>query len=44
MVGRGIPALDAAEAAHGIVRALSREDFGARAVRMTRTGRLLPPA
>ena len=44
MVDRGIPALDAAERAHGIVRTLSRQDFGARAVRVTPTGRLLRPA
>ena len=43
MVDRGIPALDAAERAHGIVRTLSRQDFGARAVRVTPTGRLLRP-
>ena len=34
----GHPALDPAERAHGIVRKLSRQDFGARAVRVT------PPA
>ena len=28
MVGGGMPALDPAESAHGIVRTLSREDFG----------------
>jgi hypothetical protein len=44
MVDRGIPALDAAERAHGIVRTLSRQDFGARAVRVTPSGRLLRPA
>jgi hypothetical protein len=38
-----VPALDPAEAAHGVVRTLSREDFGRNAVRVTPTGRLLPP-
>jgi poly-gamma-glutamate capsule biosynthesis protein CapA/YwtB (metallophosphatase superfamily) len=44
MVGRGTPALDGAERAHGIVRTLSREDFGARGARVTPEGRLLRPA
>jgi hypothetical protein len=43
LVGRGIPALDPSESAHGIVRTLSRQDFGARAVRVTPAGRLLRP-
>jgi hypothetical protein len=38
-----VPAIDPAEAAHGIVRNLSKEDFGSSAVRVTRTGVLLPP-
>ena len=29
MVGAGIPALDPAESAHGLVRTLSKDDFGA---------------
>jgi poly-gamma-glutamate capsule biosynthesis protein CapA/YwtB (metallophosphatase superfamily) len=44
LVSPGLPSLDSAEEAHGIVRELSREDFGRRAVRVTTTGRLLPPA
>ena len=44
LVPPGVPALDAAEAAHGIVRTLSREDFGQNAIRVTVDGRLLPPA
>jgi hypothetical protein len=38
MVGAGLPALDDSEAAHGIVRTLSREDFGARGVKVSRDG------
>ncbi len=44
LVSPGVPALDPAEAAHGIVRTLSREDFGQNAMRVTVTGQLLPPA
>ena len=40
MVGAGLPALDPAESAHGIVRTLSREDFGARGVRVSPNGTL----
>ena len=40
LVGEGVPALDPAERAHGIVRTLSRSDFGARRVRISRTGTL----
>jgi hypothetical protein len=40
MVGAGIPALDPAESAHGIVRTLSREDFGSRAVKVATNGTL----
>jgi poly-gamma-glutamate capsule biosynthesis protein CapA/YwtB (metallophosphatase superfamily) len=40
----GIPRRDPAGAAHEIVRRLSREDFGRRAMRVTRRGELLPPA
>jgi poly-gamma-glutamate capsule biosynthesis protein CapA/YwtB (metallophosphatase superfamily) len=43
MVGKGIPVLDPSESAHGLVRTLSREDFGRRAARVTPVGRLLPP-
>jgi hypothetical protein len=43
MVGEGLPALDEAERAHGIVRELSREDFGRRGMRVSVTGRLQPP-
>jgi hypothetical protein len=38
LVGDGVPALDPTEAAHGQVRQLSRQDFGARAVRVASTG------
>ena len=38
LVGPGLPAIDPAEAAHGVVRTLSREDFGARAVKISRDG------
>jgi len=38
LVGAGLPAIDPAEAAHGVVRTLSREDFGARAVRVSSDG------
>jgi hypothetical protein len=44
LVSPGLPALDSAEEAHGIVRELSREDFGRNAMRVTTTGKLLPPA
>ena len=35
LVGAGVPAIDPAEAAHGAVRTLSRQDFGARAVKIS---------
>lgn len=38
LAGKGVPALDPAEAAHGVVRTLSRQDFGARAVKISRDG------
>ena len=41
---RGVPEIDPNEAAHGDVRALSKQDFGARAARVSATGELLPPA
>lgn len=44
LVSPGVPAIDRAEAAYGIVRTLSREDFGRNAMRVTVTGQLLPPA
>lgn len=44
LVGQGVPALDPAERAHGIVRALSQADFGRRGMRVTRAGVLQPPA
>jgi poly-gamma-glutamate capsule biosynthesis protein CapA/YwtB (metallophosphatase superfamily) len=40
MVGGGLPALDPAETAHGMVRTLSKEDFGARAVKVSSSGQL----
>ena len=40
LVGAGVPALDPAESAHGIVRALSRQDFGARGVKVSPNGNL----
>ena len=38
LVGAGLPAIDPAEAAHGVVRTLSRQDFGARGVRISSDG------
>jgi hypothetical protein len=38
LVGAGLPALDPAEDAHGVVRSLSRDDFGARAVKISPDG------
>ncbi len=38
LVGAGLPALDPAEEAHGVVRSLSRDDFGARAVKISPDG------
>jgi hypothetical protein len=40
MVGAGVPALDPAETAHGVVRELSQEDFGDRAVAVSGEGLL----
>ena len=40
MVGAGLPALDPAETAHGVVRELSQEDFGDRAVVVSGDGLL----
>jgi hypothetical protein len=38
LVGEGLPALDPAETAHGMVRTLSRNDFGRRAVKISADG------
>jgi poly-gamma-glutamate capsule biosynthesis protein CapA/YwtB (metallophosphatase superfamily) len=38
LVGAGLPALDPAEAAHGEIRTLSREDFGRKGVKVTTDG------
>jgi hypothetical protein len=43
LVGSGVPALDPAERAHGLVRDVSKDDFGRRAMRISVTGRLRPP-
>jgi hypothetical protein len=40
LAGAGVPALDPAETAHGIVRTLSKDDFGARAVKVSPSGGL----
>ena len=40
LVGEGEPALDPAESAHGIVRTLSRQDFGGRGVKVSPNGNL----
>ena len=40
LVGAGVPALDPAESAHGIVRTLSRQDFGGRGVKVSANGNL----
>ncbi len=40
LAGAGVPALDPSEAAHGMVRTLSRQDFGRRGVRIAPTGEL----
>jgi hypothetical protein len=39
----GIPRPDPAEAAHGVVRTLSKQDFGKRAMLVSRAGVLRPP-
>ena len=44
LVGKGVPDLDPAERAHGMVRTLSRQDFGRRGIRVSSTGALRPPA
>lgn len=40
LVGAGTPTLDPAESAHGIVRTLSADDFGARGVKVSANGSL----
>ena len=40
LVGAGVPALDPSESAHGIVRTLSRQDFGGRGVKVSANGNL----
>jgi poly-gamma-glutamate capsule biosynthesis protein CapA/YwtB (metallophosphatase superfamily) len=40
LVGAGVPALDPAESAHGVVRTLSRQDFGGRGVKISANGNL----
>jgi poly-gamma-glutamate capsule biosynthesis protein CapA/YwtB (metallophosphatase superfamily) len=42
--GPGVPRLDPAERAHGVVRQLSRDDVGRRGVRISRTGWITPAA
>jgi poly-gamma-glutamate capsule biosynthesis protein CapA/YwtB (metallophosphatase superfamily) len=43
LTASGVPALDPRERAHGLVRELSRSDFGARGMRITPAGVLVPP-
>ncbi len=38
LAGSGLPAIDSSEAAHGVVRSLSREDFAGRAVKVSADG------
>ena len=44
LVGAGAAVRDPAERAHGVVRGLSKQDFGARAIRVSETGALSPPS
>ncbi|HXV34162.1 MAG TPA: CapA family protein [Gaiellaceae bacterium] len=44
LVGDGAAVPDPAEAAHGAVRELSKQDFGKRAIQVSRTGVLSPPS
>jgi Bacterial capsule synthesis protein PGA_cap len=44
IAGEGIPRPDPSGAARGLVRTLSKEDFGKRAIQVSRTGVLRPPA
>jgi hypothetical protein len=43
LVGPGTPVFDARGASIVRIRALSNEDFGARAIRISSLGRLAPP-
>jgi poly-gamma-glutamate capsule biosynthesis protein CapA/YwtB (metallophosphatase superfamily) len=43
MVGDGTPVFDGERAAIGVIRKLSRDDFGSRAVRISNSGRLSAP-
>jgi hypothetical protein len=43
LAGPGVPELDPAEAAHGLVRELSASDFDSSAIRVSYTGALRPP-
>jgi poly-gamma-glutamate capsule biosynthesis protein CapA/YwtB (metallophosphatase superfamily) len=43
LVGDGTAVPDPVEAAHGVVRELSQQDFGPRAIQVSRTGVLAPP-
>jgi hypothetical protein len=43
LVSPGVPEIDPVESAHGVVRTLSREDFGRDGMLVSRTGILLPP-
>ncbi len=43
LLGAGAAARDPAERAHGVVRKLSRQDFGGRGMRVSPTGALSPP-
>jgi Bacterial capsule synthesis protein PGA_cap len=44
LVAPGVPRLDSTHAAFAAVRDLSREDFGRRALRVSRSGELRPPS
>jgi hypothetical protein len=44
LVGDGAAVADPAEAAHGVVRELSKQDFGKRAIQVSPAGVLSPPA
>jgi poly-gamma-glutamate capsule biosynthesis protein CapA/YwtB (metallophosphatase superfamily) len=43
LVGAGTPVFDSGRTAIGRIRELSREDFGPRATRISKDGRLSPP-
>ena len=43
LAGEGIPARDPAEQAHGVVRTLSRADFGPSGVRISPAGVIAKP-